>query len=579
MTSAVHSPAALPLDFQLGVDSPSSSLAALSDAHSTPDSVYAADLLWPYDVNPDPEEVHDFIFHADDDAGFALTFDGDSDQPVGIAAPLDGRAPAADDTMPALAAEEEDGGAYNPTLGSLKGKRVVCQSACVQCRKAKSRCDGARPCGRCAMHGRGDECVDRPVEEIERGKQNRRRKVGARKVKSPSQPPTIAATASASPALSLPPQHSSSLPVLAAVSQPPVDQLLQSSPLSCFVPLDSVAARLSMGQSALLRQSIIDRVNRLCATRPADDPARCRFIRAVHLLLVKIADSITAAHFGLFINGQLPGPESRSGLATPLPPCLAMWSRPATRPLYIDWTVSPTVCDADQTTDEAPTVRIRTGLAARRAMESWERRQQIAEQQQQSTAVQLQDAAVQPIEEIFSCLGVADTVESNEPSSHANTATSRPLHACWCPVFSGVPLSSASSPVDADSLALPAPLPCVCFAATALPTAMIVNAAWERLFGYSQSELRLQLMRRGCAVMMQWYVADSWWSLHALLASHALTDKRHGYRVRAFVVVRTRWGTELPCMLDKSIVEEADGHSQAVTTITPLPQLAAHGDA
>lgn len=105
---------------------------------------------------------------------------------------------------------------------------------------------------------------------------------------------------------------------------------------------------------------------------------------------------------------------------------------------------------------------------------------------------------------------------------------------------------------------------------------MIANAAFERLLGYSQKELRLQLLRRNGTIMQDWYVPESWWALHALLASHALTDKRYGYRVRAFVVVRTRWGAELPCMMEKTIVDETDGYSYAVMTITPLAQLTAH---
>ena len=52
-----------------------------------------------------------------------------------------------------------------------------------------------------------------------------------------------------------------------------------------------------------------------------------------------------------------------------------------------------------------------------------------------------------------------------------------------------------------------------------------------------------------------------------------LVDKRLGYRFRAFVVIRTRWGVELPCMLEKRIVELGDGFSQAVQTTTPLAQL------
>lgn len=149
------------------------------------------------------------------------------------------------------------------------------------------------------------------------------------------------------------------------------------------------------------------------------------------------------------------------------------------------------------------------------------------------------------------------------------------MHAHWCPVFSGHPVSSSTDSSTADTFHPPAPLPCVCFSSTALPSALISNAAFERLLGYSQLELRQQAMRRGSAIMQEWYSADSWWALFSLLASHALTDKRHGYRVRAFVLVRTRWGAELPCMLEKVITEGVDGYSQSQLTLSPLAQLTA----
>ena len=307
-----------------------------------------------------------------------------------------------------------------------------------------------------------------------------------------------------------------------------------------------------------------------------DDSARCRFIRAVHLLLLKISDAVTAPHFDLFINGRLPGAEE-SEPATPLPACLQMWSSVETRPLYVDWTISPNVCAPDQGSDAVPTIRIRTGPAAQQALERWENMQRLTAQP--ATAAEMQrHGAVQPleIEEIFSCLGVADLAERNERAAPVrDTASMGPLHASWCPVLSGFPLHPSTSSASDDSSFPPAPLPCACFAATSLPTSMIVNAAFERLLGYSQAEVRLQLLRRGGTIMMDWYVAESWWSLHALLASHALTDKRFGYRIRAFVVVSTRWGTELPCMMEKKIVEEGDGYSQAIMTITPLAQLTA----
>ena len=518
-------------------------LPSLTDSDSTPDSFESTpELSWPFDAPPDPNELHDFIFAADDE-GVAFAFDGDGDQP---AVPAPNVTAAVDDVRSST--EADAAGAYAPVVRSSKGKRVVCLSACVQCRRAKTRCDGQRPCARCASHGRADDCVDRPAEEVERGKQNRKRR----------------------------PKVQSSLAALSSAGQPAAADTLPPSPpqaQSVYHPLDSSAAKLSFGQSAILQQSIIARIDKICATRSPDDVVRLRFIRAVHLLLAKIADALSPRHFDLIINSQLPGADAHSGPVAPLPACLRVWSRLETRPLFLDWSVSPTVCEADHGVDAIPVIRIRTGPAAQRALEQWESRQQQLDDQQQQPQPALHDRAAQPIEEIFSCLGVADRLDRSDASiTHSKPAPSSPLHAHWCPVFSGVPPSSApSAAVDPT-----APLPCACFSATALPTEMIVNAAWERLFGYSQAELRLQLMHRGCTVMMDWYAADSWWALHALLASHALTDRRYGYRVRAFVVVRTRWGAELPCMLEKRIVEEGNGFTQAVSTIAPLAQLSAH---
>ena len=39
-------------------------------------------------------------------------------------------------------------------------------------------------------------------------------------------------------------------------------------------------------------------------------------------------------------------------------------------------------------------------------------------------------------------------------------------------------------------------------------------------------------------------------------------------------MVRTKWGTELPCMYEKTIAELPNGYSQAMVSVTPLKQLA-----
>ena len=556
-----------------GLDSPLSTIAPSSDSHSgsTPDSLDIPNLSWPYD-SIDPNALHDFIFDAPDtdDDPFAFSFDDDGSQgAVGVVAPLDHYYPTATaddyptvDTASTATGEGEEA-PYAPIVRSVKAtKRVVCQSACVQCRRAKTRCDGQRPCARCATHGRAAECMDRPAEEIERGKQNRRRKPKAINKTQQQLPPNI--TDDTSPPL--PPNR----PTIDPLPPSPFDSQAQS--------LTSPAARLAFGQSAVLRQSIVDRVNRMCATRAADDPARIRFLRAVHLLLVKKADCCSAKEFDMFITNRLPGTDPTAHVE-PLPACLRMWERLETRPLYLDWTTSPTVCDADETPDAPPTMRIRTGPAAHRAFAQWEGRAEALSEHQQppppavapAGAGQAQNGAVQPIEELFSCLSISDTVGPAAPQAKAPSSR----HAPWCPVQSGIvpaPHSTASAD-DTPSSHPPVPPPCVCFAATALPTSFSVNAAWERFYGYTQSELRLSALRRGTAIMTDWYATESWWALHSLLASHALIDRQTGYRFRAFVVIRTRWGAEVPCLLEKVVLEGGDGSSQAVQTTTPLAQL------
>ena len=201
-----------------------------------------------------------------------------------------------------------------------------------------------------------------------------------------------------------------------------------------------------------------------------------------------------------------------------------MWSRVETRPLYLDWTVSPTVCEADETADALPTMRIRTGPRALRALQRWESRMEAnGDVQQQSSSGVGDGEAVPAVEDVFSCLGISATEESSDAGGVgcSKATPSVPLHAPWCPVKCGVDTSDQQQQKQHDASFPPPPVPCICFSATALPTSWSVNAAWERLFGWSQAELRLQLMRRGSAIISDWYVPESWWALHSLLASHA----------------------------------------------------------
>ena len=547
-----------------------------SDSGSTPDSLDAPNLSWPFDSDTNPDELHDFIFDNDDSGDEPLTilFDGDGGQSSGIGASMlgDRLGKAADEydvvnsAEPSTAAEaavvvaaEGETAPYAPIVRSSTAKRVVCQSACVHCRRAKTRCNGQRPCARCTTQGRADECTDRPTEEIERGKQNRKRKPKANSNKTTQQHPLNSAD------VTTPPQPTDP-------THPLIDPLQSWPFLTQCRSLTSPAARLAFGQSAILRHSIVARVNRLCATRPADDRARRLFIRAVHLFLSKWSDAISPTEFDMFVVGRLPGTDPNATVA-PLPSCLRMWQHVETRPLFLDWTPSPSVCEADATSDAFPTVRISAGPAAQRALERWENRLQATSEQQQPVTGQVQDGNEQPVEEVFSCLGISDTPVHAADDAQNKQPSSMPLHAPWCPVRAG--LTTPNPPADStvDHSYPPAPLPCVCFAATALPTSLTVNAAWERMYGYSQAEVRQQLMRRGSSVQMEWFAAESWWSLHCLIASHALIDKKNGYRFRAFVVIRTRWGAELPSMVEKRIVELGDGATHSIMTFTPLAQV------
>lgn len=548
----------------LDFDCPLSPPAPWSDSSNTPDSgdVANASLSWPFDVSVDPDELHDFIFHTDehDPAAFLFDGEGDSGQPAGGETRSDDVAqdlpPRGGEAAAAAVPERGEATLYAPIHRSLRAKRVVCQSACVHCRRAKTRCDGQRPCSRCTAHGRAGECQDRPADEIERGRQNRKRKPRAQSNKAGQQQHPNSSDDQQSPA---------------AAPVAPARARVSLFDLECQ-SLTSPAARLAFGQSTILRHSTVDRVNRLCATRPAADPARRYFIRGVHLFFVKWADALSAAEFDLFVRGRLPGTDPTAAVA-PLPPCLRMWERVETRPLFLDWSPSPSVCDADTVADAPPTLRITTGPAAQRAVHRWESRVAATSPQQEPSEAQVQGAAAQPVEELFSCLGIADSPAHSAAGAEDARPRTSPLHAPWCPVRTGIAVGEAAAPCS-DPAHPPAPLPCVCFHATALPISMSVNAAWEALYGWSQAEVREQLLQRGSSIQTEWFEPESWWSLHCLLASHALIDKRNGYRFRAFVLIRTRHNTELPCMVDKRIVDSGDGSSQAVLNITPLEQLA-----
>ena len=98
----------------------------------------------------------------------------------------------------------------------------------------------------------------------------------------------------------------------------------------------------------------------------------------------------------------------------------------------------------------------------------------------------------------------------------------------------------------------------------ALPCVMEVNAAWERMFGWSQEEVRRSVLRWGMRTPSEWYRLDSWLAYHVLLNTQVQDPQYKGSDFRTFAIVKTKWGSELSCLVHK-ITAQKDGFTTSTT--------------
>ena len=123
--------------------------------------------------------------------------------------------------------------------------------------------------------------------------------------------------------------------------------------------------------------------------------------------------------------------------------------------------------------------------------------------------------------------------------------------------------SSASSGFPSASMLLP-PQPPI-----EVPMSVCVNAAFERLFGWSQAELRQHLIRDGGKTLYLLTRRDSWERLMEL-DQEANWGQQHEYRTYAVCVNKYRG--EIHCLLHTVYSFNDDGKfSDSRTTFIPLP--------
>ena len=412
---------------------------------------------------------------------------------------------------------------------SIKG-RIVCKSACIPCRQSKTGCDGQRPCARCVAGDRTERCVDRPAEEIEQGRINRGRRTTKRARTSTPAEPRSAALADG-------------------------DLPIPSVPVP---PVLSSAAALAIGQATIMLTDLIDRADELCRTLPADDARRHPFMRAAHVLLAHMTDSMAMEQFLWLVrrSGWLEAPRRSSPLA--------VWGSSETWPLSLDWHSSPLLCSyrpvlADADVLEAAAVRVYCLPAASAALQMWEKRLTSTSDAHQRGRPREEAMETKALAGLFNCLLLSDggdPVPDEEMKETESTeqvdAVARHHHASWCDVS----IARRSSPPTAATRPPPssaAAVLCTCERSIPLACCLQVNAAWERLFGWSQAEVRRQLIVRGAASMADWYTIDSWHAMHSLLASHAFTPAGQSDEFKAFSVMRHKDGHEMPCRMQKTV--------------------------
>ena len=467
---------------------------------------------------------------------------------------------------------------------SMSRKARVCESACVPCRRAKTGCDGQRPCSRCVSRRRGGDCVDRSAEDIQRGRINRKRK------------PKVQ------------PLHSANPPTTPQPRQPPAALSAQSPPSA---PSDaSAAARQALSatraysslvclaavQAAGQREPLVRLVEQLTGV---DAQLRTKTLRSIQIGLAHLADQLDVADFSAFLEGRpgpplpphiaaflplsnhhpqphSPSPSAPSPSSRPLPAILQRWLRPHTRPMHLDWSATPaTRLTASSNEEDADAnvaiVRIEFLPSARTNLNAWESRTEANggsnawEETEVPKTTQCQPSSAS-LDELLRCLSLDASPAEGEATSGGEDGPSVPRsHATWC--------SARWAPAEGGEVSVEPAGECSCHNSLALPCVMLVNEAWERLFGWSQAEVRREALRRGSRTQADWFRVDAWYAFHFLIASQARSRSPASgdglLDLRSFVVCRTKSGTELSCMLHKSVAM-VDGVSRASTSFVPI---------
>ena len=474
--------------------------------------------------------------------------------------------------------------------------RRLCKCACVPCRNAKTACDESRPCNRCRTQRDPSLCVDRPGEEVERGRLKRRRKPNTTTRPSAQQQQCQIAASRCQQLIPFPP-----------ITTPAHTRDNITSQAS--------AACLAAAQSTSLRELMLGTVERLVRTKGLNAGQLQKAVRAVQLGLAHMADHLNVEHFNAFLQSHItptasnlptttvtspllvpaeivpsapdsmsaPGPSPPSSVPLPLPTILQAWSHPITRPMFLEWSSTPLMCASTEegANAETATVHICFLPGAKANMMRYEQRNQLP----QSTATpststtptavntlwlnqlvesEADGSDISQVNAKLSCLAMDDKTTSTASNSHT---TDSPFphrsHASWCSVHRLSLLPSERSCEDASTSA------CTCKDSMLLPCTVLVNAAWERLFGYSQKEVRSDFLRCGMRAESVWFRLDSWLAYHILLGRH-LRSNGAGSDFRTFAIVRTKWATELSCIVHKQLVCGDDGSTSSTLTFTPL---------
>ena len=207
------------------------------------------------------------------------------------------------------------------------------------------------------------------------------------------------------------------------------------------------------------------------------------------------------------------------------------------------------------------TLRIRFLPSSTANIVRWEEQQQplppsVKTANAAASSVASSSSSMSSLNHLLGCMTLKEEVDQPALQSGAEAAGTR-SHATWCAV--------QRPSVTAESLSA---LNCTCSDSVPLPCQIVVNAAWERLFGWSQEEVRRKVLRCGLRAQSQWYRLDSWYSYHLLLGQ-SRKDARGGTNFRTFAIIRRKSGQEISCVLHKKGVQK-DGFTEGTLRYFPL---------